>query len=64
MVWGKGVLGSCSSEHVFRTEGVVDAWVKEPAGEKFSFDLVGMRDREWRDRFEDDDNDDDDDDAW
>ena len=60
MVWGKGVLGSCSSEHVFRTEGVVDAWVKEPVREKYSFGVDGMRDREWRERFGDDD----DDDAW
>ena len=62
MVWGKGVLESCTEEHSFRTKGVVDAWVTEPVREKFSFDSVGMRDREWRERFVADD--DDDDDAW
>ena len=59
MVWGNGVLGSCSSEHVFRNDGVVDAWAKAPVRGNFSFDLV------WRDGFDDgDDEDDGDEDVW
>ena len=58
MVWGKGVLASCNGEHNFRSEGVVDAWTKEPVRKTFLFDLG------WSAGFDDGGDESDEEDEW